>query len=66
MRLPCNGYAWHFDQAKKSTNPVLEMNDELAFIEFAEIDLRAIASRPGEVAGGHELGSVPIIRWRKG
>ena len=44
MRLPFNGGARHLDQAKKPADPVLEMNDELAFIEFAEINLRAIAS----------------------
>ena len=44
MMLSYNGCARHFDQAKEPADPVLEMNYELAFIEFAEINLRAIAS----------------------
>src|SRR5262249_16710445 len=37
-------HAWHFDQAKKPADPVFQMNDELSFIEFAEVNLRTIAS----------------------
>src|SRR5438105_1052542 len=34
----------HFDEAKKSSDAVLEMDDKIAFVELAEINLRAIAS----------------------
>src|SRR5207237_9679130 len=34
----------HFNEAKKSSDTVLEMDDKIAFVELAEINLRAIAS----------------------
>src|SRR2546423_3793733 len=34
----------HLDEAKKSSDAVLEVDDKIAFVELAEINLRAIAS----------------------
>src|SRR5947207_1830666 len=41
MRLPYS----KFLQPEKSSDAVLEMHDQVAFIQFAEIDLRAVSLR---------------------
>ena len=37
---------WHGHELEKTSNAMFEMNDEIAFVQLAEIDLCAIATEP--------------------
>ena len=49
----------HFDQPEKPSDAVLEMDDQIVFVELAKINLRAIASFPATQTSSAVDGKAP-------